>query len=104
MTFDVRFSASAEDDLTRLFGFLLDRAKTIEDLELAQEAIDAVRSAVMQRLAVTPYSFRKSGRSPIRRELIIPFGNTGYVALFEIVDSSTVIMGAIRHQREDDYH
>ncbi|NBT55843.1 MAG: type II toxin-antitoxin system RelE/ParE family toxin, partial [Betaproteobacteria bacterium] len=25
-------------------------------------------------------------------------------ALFEIVDSNTVIIGAIRHQREDDYH
>ena len=38
------------------------------------------------------------------RELIIPFGHTGYVALFEIVDNHTVIIGAIRHQREDDYH
>jgi plasmid stabilization system protein ParE len=38
------------------------------------------------------------------RELIIPFGHTSYVALFEVVDSNTVIIGAIRHQREDDYH
>jgi hypothetical protein len=29
---------------------------------------------------------------------------TIHAALFEIVDSSTVIIGAIRHQREDDYH
>jgi plasmid stabilization system protein ParE len=36
--------------------------------------------------------------------LIIPFGHTGYVALFEIVDSKTVIIGAVRHQREDDDH
>ena len=28
----------------------------------------------------------------------------GYVALFEIVDDKTVIIGAVRHQREDDYH
>jgi hypothetical protein len=26
------------------------------------------------------------------------------VALYEIVDDSTVIIGAIRHQLEDDYH
>jgi hypothetical protein len=36
--------------------------------------------------------------------MIIQFGHTGYVALFEIVDSNTVIIGALRHQREDDYH
>jgi hypothetical protein len=44
------------------------------------------------------------GDSSFIRELIIPFGSTGYVALFEIVDNGTVIIGAIRHQREDDYH
>ena len=42
--------------------------------------------------------------STLNRELIIPLGHTGSVALFEIVDSRTVTMGAIRHQREDDYH
>ncbi|MBC7954800.1 MAG: type II toxin-antitoxin system RelE/ParE family toxin, partial [Cytophagales bacterium] len=30
--------------------------------------------------------------------------NTGYVALFEVVDQKTDIVGAVRHQREDDYH
>jgi plasmid stabilization system protein ParE len=35
---------------------------------------------------------------------VINFGRSGYVALYEIVDDSTVIIGAIRHQREDDYH
>jgi plasmid stabilization system protein ParE len=104
VTFEVRFSASAEDDLARLFEFLLDRAKTVEDFDLAQEAIDAVRSAVTQRLAVTPYSFRKAGRSPTRRELIIPFGATGYVALYEIMSASGVLVLAVRHQREEDYH
>ena len=104
MTFEVRFSTSSVDDLARLFEFLLDRAKTIEDLDLAQEAIDAVRSAVVHRLAVTPYSFRKAGRSPTRRELIIPFGATGYVALYEIVSASSVLVLAVRHQREEDYH
>ena len=38
------------------------------------------------------------------RELVIPFGASGYVALFEIVESDRVIVGAVRHQREDDYH
>ncbi len=104
MRFDVRFSVEAEDDLNRLFDFLLAKARTVEDLNLAQSAIEAVHSAVMNQLSVTPYSFRKAGRSPTRRELIIPFGATGYVALYEIVDRSRVLVLAVRHQREEDYH
>jgi len=103
MTFDVRFSAAA-DDLERLFDFLLDRAETVEDLALAQAAIDAIRSAALNQLTVTPYSFRKAGQSPTRRELIVPFGATGYVALFEIASPTSVVVLAVRHQREEDYH
>jgi plasmid stabilization system protein ParE len=104
VTFEVRFSPAAEDDLARLFDFLLDRAETAEDFDHAQRVIVSVRSAVMNQLAETPYSFRKAARSPTRRELIIPFGATGYVALYEIMDSSRVLVLAVRHQREEDYH
>ena len=104
MTFDVRFSAAADDDLARLFDFLLDRAETVEDLDLAQAAIEAVRSATRYQLSATPYSFRKAGKSPTRRELIIPFGATGYVALYEIASPSSVVVLAVRHQREEDCH
>ena len=104
MSFDVRFSVEAEADLDRLFDYLLDRAQVAEDLELAQAAIDAIRVAALKQLAVTPYSFRKIGQSPTRRELIIPFGGTGYVALFEIRDAQQVISGAVRQQYESDYH
>ncbi len=104
MSFDVRFGAAADDDLAQLFDFLLDRAKTLEDLDMAQAAIEAVRSAALSQLAATPYSFRKAGKSPTRRELIIPFGATGYVALYEIASPSSVVVLAVRHQREEDYH
>ena len=104
MNFDVRFSVEAEADLERLFDFLLGRARSLEDLELAQTAIDAVRVAALKQLAVTPYSFRKIGQSPTRRELIIPFGATGYIALYEIVDPTNVLVLAVRHQRDEDYH
>ena len=102
--FDVRFSAAADKDLGRLLGFLLDRAKTVEDLHEAEIAIDASRTALFSHLAHTPYSFREAGRSSTRRELIIPFGATGYVALFEIVDLTFVLALAVRHQRKADYH
>ena len=35
---------------------------------------------------------------------VIASGATGYVALFEVVDGQTVVVAALRHQREDDYH
>jgi plasmid stabilization system protein ParE len=38
------------------------------------------------------------------RELLIPFGRAGYVALYEIDGKDTVTVLAVRHQREDDYH
>lgn len=103
MSFEVRFAAAAED-IIRLFEFLLERAETVEDLDRAQIAIEAIKSATLHHLALTPYSFRKTGKSPTRRELIIPFGATGYVALFEIASAATVVVLAIRHQREEDYH
>ncbi|MEO5670847.1 MAG: type II toxin-antitoxin system RelE/ParE family toxin, partial [Ramlibacter sp.] len=41
---------------------------------------------------------------PRLREMIIPFGASGYVALFEIEDATTVTILAVRHHRENDYH
>ena len=104
MSFVVELSPTAEADLERLFDFLLDRAETSEDLDHAQAAIDAIRAAAQHRLATTPFSFRKASRNPAQRELIIPFGGTGYVALYKIVSMSKVVVLAIRHQREEDYH
>jgi hypothetical protein len=63
-----------------------------------------VRATAQHRLAITPFSFRKAARNPAQRELIIPFGGTGYIALYEIVSASKVIDLTVRHQREEDYH
>ena len=104
MSFVVELSPTAEADLERLFDFLLDRAATSEDLDRAQAAIDSIRATVQHRLAITPFSFRKAAQSPAQRELIIPFGSTGYVALYEIVSMTKVVVLAVRHQREEDYH
>ena len=104
MSFVVELSPAAEADLERLFEFLIDRSETTEDLDRAQAAIDAIRAAAQHRLAITPFSFRKAAQNPAQRELIIPFGGTGYVALHEIVSPSKVVVLAVRHQREEDYH
>lgn len=102
--FDVRYSGAAREDLIRLFDHLLDKAKTAEDFAAAQLAIDAIREGVERNLSRTPFVYRKSGESPFLRELLIPFGAAGYVALYEIKDAGHVLVLAVRHQLEDDYH
>lgn len=102
--FEVRYTAAARDDVLRLFDFLLERAQTIDDFDAAQAVIDALRNAVQNHLSRTPFIYRKAGDSAFVRELIIPFGHSGYVALFEIEDADAVNILAVRHQLEDDYH
>jgi len=102
--FEVRYAQAAQEDLLRLFDFLLERARTPEDFDAAQKAVDAIREAVERGLSRAPFAYRKAGDSPFLRELLIPFGSTGYVALSEIVGSTLIQMLAVRHQLEDDYH
>jgi plasmid stabilization system protein ParE len=99
--YKVRFTPEAEADLLRLFDFLLE-----QDVAAAEKARAAIAKAV-ELLEVFPFTCRKAlggDGNPFLRELIIPFGASGYVALFEIENSDTVTVLAVRHQREDDYH
>ncbi|MBB3608713.1 type II toxin-antitoxin system RelE/ParE family toxin [Rhizobium sp. BK602] len=99
MKYAVRYAGSARDDIKRLYAYLLDR-----DENTAARAISVIEGA-MKMLADFPFSCRKaSSDNAFLRELVIPFGSSGYVALFEIEDSETVTILAIRHQREEDYH
>lgn len=99
MNFTVRFAPAAADDLQRLFDFLAD-----QDLEAAERALVTIRQA-FELLQSFPFSCRKaSAESSFLRELVISSGSYGYVALFEIENSETVTVLAVRHQREDDYH
>lgn len=105
MSFKVRLTRDAEADLDRLFEFVLEREATRKggDLALAERALTALRAGIAT-LTTSPFTCRKAGQSPFLRELIIPFGRSGYVALFEIEDASNVVVVAVRHQLEDDYH
>jgi plasmid stabilization system protein ParE len=104
LTFQVRYTDAARDDLLRLFDFLLERAQCAEDLDAAQRTLDAVRNAIENQLSHSPFIYRKAASSPFLRELVIAFGSSGYVALYEIEGKATVNILALRHQREDDYH
>ena len=99
--FKVRFTAEAEADLLRLFDFLLE-----QDFAAAEYAREAIALAI-ELLEVFPFSCRKAmggDGNPFLRELIIPFGASGFVALFEIENREVVTLLAVRHQREEDYH
>lgn len=100
----VRLTREAEDDLMRLYDFLIERELARGgDLSLAERAIAAIRDG-FHVLAIMPYTCRKAGANPFLRELVISFATKGYVALFEIIDAQEVVIAAVRHQREDDYH
>lgn len=103
-TCEVRYTDAARAELLRLFDYLLDRAETIEDFDAAQATIDAVRQAVEVNLRAAPFVYRKAGQSPFLRELLIPLGASGYVALYEIKNARHIDVLAVRHQLEDDYH
>jgi plasmid stabilization system protein ParE len=98
LKYRVRFTNAARDDIKRLYAFLLRR-----DVNAAERALLSIRKG-MKILEEFPFTCRKaSADNPFMRELLIPFGAAGYVALFEIEDSQHVTILAIRHQREDDY-
>ena len=105
MSYIVLLTAEAQQDLDRLFDFVLERelALGVGDLQGAQAALEAITEG-LQLLRRFPFTCRKVGASPFLRELVIPFGYAGYVALFEIEDAATVTILAVRHQLEDDYH
>jgi plasmid stabilization system protein ParE len=99
MSYRVRYTKAAREDLRRLHAFLLER-----DLKAARRALDAIAKGI-EFLREFPFTCRKAvPDNPFLRELVIPFGAVGYVALFEVDDNVTVTILAVRHQREDDYH
>jgi plasmid stabilization system protein ParE len=100
VTYRVRLTAEAVEDLNRIYDLLLRR-----DLDAAERALVAIERAFVL-LAYSPFSCRKAllQKSPRWREVVIPFGHSGYVALNEIDDDRAVTVAAVRHQREEDYH
>ena len=106
MGYRVRLTTQAKDDLIRLYDFVLERELDrpgTGDLDLAEKALPAIKDGFLS-LSKSPFTCRKADQSPFLRELIIPFGRSGYVALFEIVDNTLVVIAAVRHQLEDDYY
>lgn len=105
MTFKVIVDPEAIADLLRLYEYLLERAEYVEDLGIADRALQILEEA-MASLAKAPFLFRKAigSHTALRRELVVPFGASGYVLKYEIASPELVVVLAVRHQHEADYH
>ena len=94
----VRLSARAQTDIARLHRFLKDK-----DAAAASRAVLAIRDA-FKPLEQFPQIGRPVEDAPDLRELVIDFGATGYLALYRHEPLlNTLVILAIKHQREDDY-
>lgn len=99
MSFQVRFTKEAGEDLQRLYGFLVE-----QDRQVTRRALESITKGV-DFLRDFPFACRKAvPDNPFLREMLISFGASGYVLLFEVETGETVTILAVRHQREDDYH
>jgi plasmid stabilization system protein ParE len=98
LSYGVRYTRRAREDIKRLYRFLLQK-----DVRAAELALARIRDG-LKILEEFPFTCRKAtADNPFLRELIIPFGAAGYVLLFEIEDDTHVTILAARHQREEDY-
>jgi plasmid stabilization system protein ParE len=101
--YSVILTAEAEEDLRRIEEFLIELARKHGDYNLPERAMNAITDE-MRILKTNPYTCRKAGEYTFERELIIPFGGSGFVALFEVISENEVAVMAVRHQTEEDYH
>lgn len=93
----VKLSPRAQSDIKRLYDFL-----ATKDTVVASSAVDAIVSSFIP-LTRLPKIGRKKEATDLR-ELIIDFGSSGYVALYDFdEDVDEVIITALRHQKENDY-
>lgn len=94
----VIITEAALSGLSRCRNFLLDKAP-----EAAQRAAASIQKHFLL-LETSPQIGRPFDEIPELRELLIPFGSSGYVALYRYdMNSNTVYILAFRHQKEAGY-
>ena len=93
----VRWLPQAIQDVQSAYKFL-----ATKDIEAAKAAAEAIlrQTHILE-------NFPNAGRptddlDPEQRELLIPFGASGYVLVYEISEE-TVIVLAVKHQKESGY-
>ncbi|EJC79956.1 plasmid stabilization system protein [Rhizobium leguminosarum bv. trifolii WSM2297] len=99
MTFELKYTQTFYEDLDRLADFLIEY-----NPDLAERALNAIQKALTILEDFPLIARRASADDPLLRELVVPFGSAGYVILFKVVNETSVVVLAVRHQREEDYH
>jgi plasmid stabilization system protein ParE len=93
----LKLSRKAQLDLPRLYTFL---AKYDEGR--AQVAVEAILAA-FKTLTMPGIGAPVPGRTGLRK-LVIPYGESGYAALYRYSKvTDTIVVLAIKHQREENY-
>lgn len=71
---------------------------------LASKMASAAIRLAIRSLSQYPESCRVVPENESLRELVIPFGDSGYVSLYEYSqEDGTITLLTIKHQKEDDY-
>ena len=93
----IKFASSALHDLKRLREFLRQKNQIA-----AKRATMAITKAI-KRLALHPQMGKPiPDMEPAYRELLIDFGDSGYVAFYRL-EKDAVILLTLRHQKESGY-
>ncbi len=93
----VKLSPRAQVDIRRLYDFI-----AAKDTAVAGSAVDAIVSSFIPLTRIPKIGRKKDGTD--LRELIIDFGSSGYIALYDFdEDVDEVVITALRHQKENDY-
>jgi len=93
----VVWSRNALSNVHRLYQFLAGK-----NPDAARRAVKTIRQSVRLISAHPDAGRHPQGMEAEYRELIIGFGDSGYVALYRI-DGDTCVILAVRHQKEAGY-
>jgi plasmid stabilization system protein ParE len=97
MSYIVKWTENAGRGLERAYLFLAEKSE-----EAAIAAIKAIRekASLLER---SPSAGRPADDlDPEHRELIVPFGASGYVLIYEVHEDHVLIL-AVKHQKEAGY-
>jgi plasmid stabilization system protein ParE len=93
----VKLSPRALLDIRRLYDFL-----AAKDATVASNAVDVIVSSFIPLTRIPKVGRKKEGTD--LHELIIDFGSSGYIALYDFDDDiDEIVIVALRHQKEKDY-
>ena len=94
---ELKWTPQALADVQRLHRFLFDK-----NPDAASRAVQAIRTGVTILRDQPRIGHPAEDMDPEFREWLIPFGQSGYLALCRL-DGETVVLLAVRHAREAGY-